>query len=65
MNREVVEVLLEHCADALPCNVEGKCCIDMSAPTSDVWDILYAEVKWRSLLEQQRPCYLILVRTCA
>ena len=51
-----------HNADVLACNSQGKWSLDMAAPKSDVWHMLYKEIQWRSFLEQRRQCHLILVR---
>jgi hypothetical protein len=58
-----VKDLLEHNADVLACNSQGKWSLDMASPKSDVWSMLYKEVQWRSFLEQPRPCHIILVRS--
>lgn len=61
--RDIVKDLLEHNADVLACNSQGKWSLDMASPKSDVWSMLYKEVQWRSFLEQPRPCHIILVRS--
>ncbi|CAL8464474.1 g4009 [Coccomyxa elongata] len=56
----VVKELLVHNTDVLACNSQGKWSLDMAAPKSDVWHMLYKEIQWRSFLEQRRQCHLIL-----
>ncbi|BDA49640.1 probable Ankyrin repeat domain-containing protein 54 at N-terminal half [Coccomyxa sp. Obi] len=56
----VVKEFLAHNADVLACNSQGKWSLDMAAPKSDVWHMLYKEIQWRSFLEQRRQCHLIL-----